>query len=72
MHSGSFSNPISLAATEGTSSGLDFSSWSIPVSFMLVLVALSLHRNLSAHRIVPAHCLWMGSDALICSAILST
>ena len=47
MFSGPFAYPISLAATEGTCSGLERSCWSIPVSFMLVLVNLSLHRNLS-------------------------
>ena len=68
-----FSYPFSLAATEETCSGLKFSGWSIPVSFMLVVVTLSLHRKLSFFdRIVPAHCLWMVSDAFICSAILST
>ena len=47
MHYGSFSYPFSLTATEGTCSGLEFSGWSIPVSFMLVLVTLSFHRNFS-------------------------
>ena len=42
-----FSYPISFAAVEGTCSGLEFSGWSITVSFMLVLVILSLHLNLS-------------------------
>ena len=47
MHSDSFCYPISLDATEGTCSCLEYSGWSIPVSFLLVLVFLSLHRNLS-------------------------
>ena len=47
IHSGSFSCPISLAPTEGTCTGLVCSDWSIRVSFMLVLVSLSLHRNWS-------------------------
>ena len=47
MHSSSFFNPLSLTATEGTCSGLEFSGLSIPVSFMLVLVTLSLYRTLS-------------------------
>ena len=37
----------SLAATIGGCSGLDYSGWSIQVSFILVLPILSLHRNLS-------------------------
>ena len=40
-----FSHPISLQW--GHCSGLEYSGWSIPVSFMLILVILSLHRNLS-------------------------
>ena len=41
--------PISYRSfpTEGICSGSEFSGWSTPVSFMLVLVILSLHRNLS-------------------------
>ena len=42
-----FSYPLSLAATGGTCSVLEYSRWSIPVSFMLVLVTLRLHRNIS-------------------------
>ena len=42
-----FSHPISLTATEGIFSGLEYCGWSIPVSFMLVLDTLSLHRILS-------------------------
>ena len=42
-----FSYPVSLAPTQGLCSGLEYSDWSIPVSFMLVLFTLSLHRNLS-------------------------
>ena len=38
---------FSLAATEDTCSGLWYSGWNIPGSSMLVLVTLSLHRNLS-------------------------
>ena len=38
---------ISLAATEGTCSGLEFSGRSISVFFMVVVVFLSHHRNLS-------------------------
>ena len=47
MHSGSFSYPISLAATEGTCSDLEYSDWSIPVSFILALFTLSLHGILA-------------------------
>ena len=35
------------SVTQGTCSGLEYSGWSIPVSFMLILVTLSLHRKLS-------------------------
>ena len=41
-----FFYPISFAATEGTCGGLEYSSWSLPVFFMLAPVFLSLHRNL--------------------------
>ena len=42
-----FCYPISLAATEDTCSGLGYSGWRIPASFMLVIVILRLHRDLS-------------------------
>ena len=41
------SYPISLAATKDTFGGSEYSGWSFPVSFMLILITLSLHRNLS-------------------------
>ena len=67
-----FSYPFSLTAIEGTFNDLEYSSWSIPVSFMLVLVTEPSSEFVIFHPIVPARCLWMDSDALICSAIPST
>ena len=43
----SYYSGSSYYPTEGICSGLEFSGWSLPVSFTLVLVTLSLHRNLS-------------------------
>ena len=63
-----FSFLISLAATEGTCSDLEFSR---------VFHAISSYSESSSefvifHGIVPALCLWLGSDAIICSVIFST
>ena len=47
MYSGSFLVQLVLPLQKSTCSGLEYSGWSIPVSFMLFLVTLSLHWNFS-------------------------
>ena len=62
-----FSYPISLASTEGTCSGSWYSGWSIPVSSILVLVTLSLHRILSFFTEMFKHFVFGWVVMLLCA-----
>ena len=62
-----FCFPISLVVTVGTCSGLEYSGWSNPVFHASSSYFEPSSEFVFLHRIVPAHCSWMDSDAFMCA-----